>query len=112
VAAAASQGFPSVEDGVPSTYSGYHFHVLCRQGGNGSGGARSYLVAGRMTLGFAFLAYPAEYRSTGVMSFMVNRDGVVYQRDFGKDTQARARALDRFDPDANWEKVSEVQLPF
>jgi Protein of unknown function (DUF2950) len=78
-----------------------------RQGKDGPGGAKSYTVNGKMTDDFAFLAYPAEYRSSGVMTFIVGQDGVVYQKDLGKKTQALAKAVKEYDPDTAWQKLEE-----
>ena len=92
---------------APTPYRGYYFRVLTRQGKNGAGGAKSYVVNGKMTGGVAFAAYPAEYRSSGVMTFIVSDDGVVYQKDLGKKTEAFAKSLKEYNPDANWQKAEE-----
>ncbi len=92
----------------PTPYRGYYYHVLTRQGKNAPGGAKAYIVNGKMTGGFAFVAYPAEYRSSGVMTFVVSEDGVVYQKDLGKKTVALAKAMKEYNPDSSWQK-SEVQ---
>ncbi len=81
--------------------------MLTGQGKNGPGGAKSYLVNGKMTEGFAFLAYPAEYRSSGAMTFIVNGDGVVYQKDLGKQTDVLARAMKEYNPNSSWQKAEE-----
>jgi len=107
VAAAAAEGYPEHQNGVPTPYRGYYYHILTRQGKSGPGGAKSYIVNGKMTDGFAFLAYPAEYRSSGVMTFIVGQDGVVYQKDLGKKTQALAKAMKEYDPDTAWQKLEE-----
>jgi hypothetical protein len=107
VAAAAYEGYPEHQSGVPTPYRGYYYHVLTQQGKNGPGGAKSYVVNGKMTDGFAFLAYPAEYRSSGVMTFIVGQDGVVYQKDLGKKTQALAKAMKEYNPDTTWQKLEE-----
>ena len=73
------------------------------------GGAKSYIVNGKMTEGFAFVAYPAEYRSSGVMTFIVNEDGVVYQKDLGKKTEVLAKAMKEYNPDSSWQKAEEQQ---
>ena len=73
------------------------------------GGAKSYIVNGKMTEGFAFVAFPAEYRSSGVMTFIVGSDGVVYEKDLGKETGVIAKDMKKYDPDATWHKVEEVQ---
>lgn len=86
-------------------FRGYYYRVLNRQGRNAQGGAMNYIVTGKMTGGFAFVAYPAEYRSSGVMTFIVNRDGTVYQKDLGARTAVRARAMSQYNPDATWKRV-------
>ena len=81
--------------------------MLTRQGRNGSGGAKSYIVNGKMTEGFAFVAYPAEYRSSGVMTFIVNEDGIVYEKDLGKRTEVLAKALKEYNPNSGWHRSEE-----
>src|SRR5271170_7618320 len=81
VASAVAEGYAQGRDSAPTPYRGYYYHILTRQGKNAPGGAKSYIVNGRMTEGFAFVAYPAEYRSSGVMTFIVGVDGVMYQSD-------------------------------
>jgi hypothetical protein len=93
---------------APTPYRGYYYHVLSRQGKNAPGGAKSYVANGKMTGGFAFVAYPAEYRSSGVMTFLVSEDGAVYQKDLGKKTEALAKGMKEFNPDSSWQK-SEMQ---
>ena len=92
-----------------SPFRGYYFHILTQQGKHAPGGAKSYIANGKMTEGFAFVAYPAEYRSSGVMTFIVGSDGVVYERDLGKETVVLAKSMKQFDPDANWHKTEEMQ---
>ncbi len=70
---------------------------------------KSYIVNGKMTEGFAFVAYPAEYRSSGVMTFIVSEDGVVYQKDLGKKTDVLAKAMSEYNPDSSWQKPEEQQ---
>src|SRR5580704_4084189 len=91
VASAVAEGYAKGRDGPPTPYRGYYYQILTRQGKNGPGGAKNYIVNGKMLEGFAFVAYPAEYRSSGVMTFMVTEDGVVYQRDLGKKTEVLAK---------------------
>jgi hypothetical protein len=91
------------EEQVP--LSGYYFKVLTDQGDSAVGGTRSYLVDGRMIAGFALVAWPAEYRVTGVATMIVNQLGIVYQRDLGPDTAQIARAMNQFDPDHTWTKI-------
>src|SRR5271157_4499575 len=107
VASAVAQGYAKRRDGTPTPYRGYYFHILTRQGKNGPGGAKSYIVNGKMTEGFAFAAYPAEYRSSGVMTFLVNEDGVVYQKDLGKKTEILGKAMKGYNPDSSWQKAME-----
>lgn len=90
-------------------YRGYYFHVLTGQGKDSPGGAKGYIVDGKMTQGFAFVAYPAEYRSSGVMTFLVNEDGIIYQRDLGKKTDSIAKTMKVFDPAAGWQKAEVEQ---
>jgi len=105
VAAAVAEGYARRADGAPTPYRGYYYRVLTRQGKSGRGGAKNYILNGKMTEGFAFLAYPAEYRSSGVMTFIVNQDGVVYQKDLGKKTGVLAQAVKEYNPDSGWEKA-------
>jgi hypothetical protein len=86
-------------------YYGYRYKILTSQGKSAPGGAFDYVVRGRMIGGFAAVAWPAKYGDTGVMTFMVSHDGVVYEKDLGPQTAARASAMTRFDPDATWQKV-------
>ena len=88
------------------TYHGYRFRLLTGQGSHAKGGAFDYIVRGHMIGGFAAIAYPARYDNSGVMTFIVNHDGVVYQRDLGPDTTAKARAITRFDPGPGWTETS------
>jgi hypothetical protein len=86
---------------------GYHFRVLTAQGKEAPGGARGYVVDGKMVGGFALVAYPVEYGSTGIMTFIVNKDGRVYQKDLGEKTDAIVAAMTAYDPDASWKLVSD-----
>ncbi|HEY2863370.1 MAG TPA: DUF2950 domain-containing protein [Casimicrobiaceae bacterium] len=89
-----------------SAYHGYYFRPLIGQTSNAKGGAQDYVVKGHMIGGFGAIAYPAIYGSSGVMTLMVNQDGVVYQKDLGPDTAAKASAIKRFDPGPGWAAVS------
>ncbi|MGB8540956.1 MAG: DUF2950 domain-containing protein [Candidatus Acidiferrales bacterium] len=91
----------------PVPFRGYYFRILTRQGKHASGGAQDYVVNGKMTAGFAFVAYPAEYRNSGVMTFIVSQDGVVYQKDLGQRTGSLAKDMKSFDPDSSWQKADE-----
>jgi hypothetical protein len=86
-------------------YNGYFFRILKSQGSNAPGGAESYIVNGKMTLGFAFVAYPAEYRSSGVMTFIVSKSGTVYEKDLGPNTSLDAQAITAYNPDTTWHKA-------
>jgi len=86
-------------------YYGYHYRLLYGQGPAAKGGAYSYLVNGRMIGGFGVIAWPVRYGETGVMSFIVNQNGEVYEQDLGPETAQRAAAITLFDPDKNWQKA-------
>jgi hypothetical protein len=89
----------------PRPFHGYLFRVLTRQGASAPGGAKSYVADGHMTGGFALIAYPAAYGNSGIMTFIVNQDGVVREADLGKDTAKLAGAIDAYDPDARFQPV-------
>jgi Protein of unknown function (DUF2950) len=99
-AAGYQPGTPHVK---PRPYYGYYFRVLARQGDNAAGGAKDYIVDGHMTGGFALLAYPATYGDSGVMTFIVNQAGIVYQKNLGPDTAHVAQQINQYDPDASWQ---------
>ncbi len=92
---------------APTPYHGYLFRMLTAQGPSARGGALDYLVRGKLFGGFAVIAWPAKYANSGIMTFIVNHDGVVYQRDLGEDTAARAAKITRFDPDKSWKRAQE-----
>jgi len=94
---------------VGQPYHGYVYRILTAQGKDAPGGARSYLKDGRMTEGYALVAWPAKYGDTGVMTFIVNGDGVVYQKDLGSGTSATAGAMAAYNPDASWSKVAPAK---
>ena len=98
IASAVAEGYAKRPDGAPTPYRGYYFRVLTRQGKNSAGGPKTYIVGDKMTEGFAFVAYPAEYRSSGVMTFIVNQDGVVYQKDIGWKTDVLAKSHEGIQP--------------
>lgn len=89
----------------PSPYHGYFYKILKKQGKDAAGGAYNYIVDGKMIGGFALVAYPAVYGSTGITTFIVNKDGVIYQKDLGKDTVKIARSMESYNPDSTWEKT-------
>jgi hypothetical protein len=106
VAGATREGY-----GKATPYHGYRYRILTAQGANAKGGARNYVVNGRMIGGFAIVAYPAVYQDTGIMTFMMNQDGVVYQKDLGKHTTELAPKINRYDPDASWTVVDLPDAP-
>ena len=108
----ASAGIESATTGVdaaaphhPLPFNGYYFRILTAQGNNAEGGAKSYIANGKMVGGFAFVAYPAVYRSSGVVTFIVNQNSIVYQKDLGPDTEKIANAMTEYDPDSSWQRV-------
>jgi hypothetical protein len=92
----------------PTPFHGYYFRILGSQGKSADGGAMSYTQDGKMTRGFAFVAFPAAYRDSGVMTFIVSSSGVVYQKDLGKRTAVYARDVQTFDPDSTWSKADQA----
>jgi hypothetical protein len=109
VASAFADDTAKSREAAPTPYRGYYYRMLMRQGDNGPGGVKSYIANGKMAEGFAFVAYPAEYRSSGVMTFIVNEDGVVYQKDLGKKTDVLAKAMKEYNPNSSWQKAEEQQ---
>ena len=92
--------------GKPIPYHGYYYRILTRQGAGAPGGAYDYVVNGKLRGGFALLAYPAEYGNSGIMTFMVNHDGTVFERDLGPDTARLAPKIEAFLPDQTWSKAT------
>ena len=107
VASATAQGYKKDSGGNPIPFHGYYYKVLTRQGRNAPGGAKNYLVKGKMTNGFAFLAYPAAYRASGVTTFMINQDGVIVQKDLGPDTGKLTSGINAYNPDKTWQEVDD-----
>jgi hypothetical protein len=103
------EGYRRSGDG-PTPYHGYLYRILTAQGPAAPGGAYDYVVRGHMIAGFALVAFPAEYGVSGVMTFIVNHDGIVYQKDLGPRTRALALAMRTFDPDDTWTKVDVPQV--
>jgi len=100
IAQAQAAGYAS--DGMPRPYYGYYFRILRRQGAHAPGGAKDYVIDGHMTGGFALLAYPAEYGDSGVMTFMVNDQGIVFENNLGPKTAEFAAEIQQYDPDQSW----------
>lgn len=90
----------------PQPFDGYYFRILTRQGDKAKGGAKDYIVNGNMTGGFAVIAYPVEYRNSGIMTFMVAKDGIVYRKDLGDNTTSAAEALTEYNPGDGWDPES------
>ncbi len=90
----------------PLPFHGYYFKIVTAQGAAATGGAKDYLVKGKMSGGFALVAWPADYDVTGVMSFIVNQDGVVHENDLGPDSTKVAEAMTSYDPDPSWKVVA------
>jgi predicted small lipoprotein YifL len=105
IAASAEEGYHP-QAGVRSPYHGYYLHVLHAQGKNAPGGAYDYVINGRMIAGFAMVAYPARYGSSGIMTFIVSHQGRVYEKDLGPETEHLAPAISAYDPDASWKLVT------
>jgi hypothetical protein len=106
VAAATRQGYRAGAGRTP--FHGYYFKILTRQGPSAEGGALDYVVQGKMIGGFALVAYPAEYRNSGVMTFQVNHRGTVFQKDLGPQTRKLAEQMSSFNPDATWTRVTDT----
>jgi hypothetical protein len=98
---ATSEGY-NPQRGQQTPFHGYYYRILTRQGPAAKGSARDYIVNGKLTKGFAFIAYPAEYRNSGVMTFIVGQDGVVYEKDLGPETAQLAAAITEYNPDKTW----------
>jgi hypothetical protein len=108
VASAAAEGYATGDSRTP--YHGYYYRMLYAQGSHANGGARDYFKDGVLTEGFAAIAWPAEYGASGVMTFVVNQDGVVFEKDLGEDTAAAVDAIKAFDPDASWTAIVPPEL--
>ncbi len=107
-AEAVKEGYTGKKSGSkPDPFHGYYYKILTAQGKNAPGGAYDYVVKGKMIGGFALVAHPAQYGNSGVMTFIVNQDGVVYQKNLGKNTEKIASAMTKFDPDKSWEKAQK-----
>jgi len=108
LANAQAEGYETVgAQESPRPYHGYFFRILTAQAQNGSGGAYDYIVNGKMIGGFAVIAFPAEYHNSGIMTFIVNHEGVVYQKDLGENTDALAKAMTLYNPDESWTTVQK-----
>jgi hypothetical protein len=104
LAQASAEGYGG--KGPQAPYHGYLYRPLFSQGEAANGGARDYLVNGKLTKGFALIAYPADYGASGIMTFMVNQDGLVWQKDLGDDTSTTAATIETFNPDSKWTPIA------
>jgi hypothetical protein len=104
-AQAAEEGYTGGQKSGPTPFHGYYFRILTAQAAAAPGGAKSYVVNGDMTGGFALVAWPAEYGNSGVMTFIVNQDGIVYEKDLGEETAALAGQIKDYNPDETWTRV-------
>jgi hypothetical protein len=108
IAQAAAEGYNTTGGGEPTPYHGYYYRMLDAQGANAPGGAQSYVDAkGRMSKGFAMVAWPARYGNSGRMTFLVSKQGIVYQKDLGESTESAAQAIKSFDPDSSWNPTGD-----
>lgn len=101
---AKAAGYTNAGD-KPQPFNGYYFRILTKQGDKAKGGARDYLVNANMTGGFAILAYPSEYRNSGIMTFIVGKDGIIYQKDLGEKTTDVATVMTEYNPGDGWDRV-------
>ncbi len=106
VAFASSEGYKLKPDSY-QPFHGYYFRMLDQQGSDAKGGAKNYVVNGKMTGGFAVIAYPAKYGDSGIMTFLINQNGLVYEKDLGNTTGDLAAAMTEFNPDKSWKPVEE-----
>lgn len=104
---ARSQGYGAKITTAPGPYHGYNYRILTAQGKDAPGGAYSYFVKGKMIGGFAVVAYPAEYGNSGIMTFIVNYDGKVFQKNLGPNTAAAAKSMKEYNPDKTWTEVKQ-----
>jgi hypothetical protein len=101
----ARQNLPTDQVGEHVPFNGYMFRILTSQGPHAPGGAKNYIVDGKMSAGFSFVAYPVEYRSSGVMTLIVDKSGIIYEKDLGPNTTTLAQTMTVYDPDSTWHKV-------
>jgi Protein of unknown function (DUF2950) len=106
---ARAEGYQKDSSGAVPPYHGYRYRILTAQGKDAAGGAYSYIVKGKMIGGFAVVAYPAEYDNLGVMTFIVNHDGKVFQKDLGKNTATVAAAMKEYNPDKTWTEIKDIK---
>jgi hypothetical protein len=110
IAQAVNEGYKE-EDKALNPYHGYYYKILHGQGKNAPGGEYDYVVKNKMVLGFGLVAYPAEYGNSGIMTFIVNQQDIIYEKDLGQDTVKIANTMEKYDPDQTWKKVEKEFLP-
>lgn len=111
IAKATREGYRGgLDEDPPEPFHGYYFKILKAQGVHANGGAFDYVVEDKMVLGFALVAYPAKYGASGIMSFIVNQEGVIYEKDLGEETAMAVAAMNAFDPDPSWRKYEAPAL--
>ncbi|HET7832667.1 MAG TPA: DUF2950 domain-containing protein [Gallionella sp.] len=107
VARAAAEGYRATSTELLAPYHGYYYRILTRQGGAAPGGASDYAVKGKMTKGFALVAFPAQYGNSGVMTFLVNHDGIVFEKNLGPNTTEVAQQITEYNPDRTWKTAGQ-----
>jgi hypothetical protein len=107
VAEAHAEGYTSHKGNGPHPFHGYYFHILTQQGEAAPGGKKNYLSHGTLSGGYALIAYPEHYDQSGIMTFIVNQDGKIYQRDLGEKTLHLARETKAYNPDSTWKLVED-----
>jgi hypothetical protein len=107
VAEAQGKGYRKTDTDEPEAFNGYYFKILTRQGKNAPGGKYDYVINGNMIAGFAMVAWPADYDDSGIMTFIVNQQGRVYQKDLGPNTAKAAQKMSDYDPDPTWKESRE-----
>lgn len=110
VAAAVKEGYGGADPSKLVPFHGYYYRMLRTQGKSAPGGAKSYVADGKLTGGFAFLAWPADYGNAGIKSFLVNQQGIVFEKDLGADTEKVAAGITEYDPDDSWDAVEETEI--
>lgn len=93
----------------PQPFNGYYLQILTKRGDKATGGAKDYIANGKMTSGFGILAYPAQYRNSGIMTFIIGKDGTVYQKDLGEKTSEVSAAMVEYNPGDGWNKVAGTE---
>jgi hypothetical protein len=107
VASAEAEGYRPNVAGTPTPYHGYYFKILTRQGPSAAGGTKDYVASGQMTGGFAMIAFPAKYGNSGIMTFIVDQTGIVFEKNLGPGTEAAARKITAYDPDQSWKPAHQ-----